>query len=92
MFNIIHPFYNPDQSHSIVEAKNLSAINSARIQSSEINSNLDTNKLDAVNSTLQSSQMKADSADPLVLIIKYTDNYDEDKHYASSEIFFETIK
>jgi len=52
----------------------------------------ETNNLDAVNSALQSSQMKADSIDPPVLIIKDTDNCDEDKHKASSEVFSRTIK
>jgi hypothetical protein len=92
LFNVIQPFYSPHQSHSAAEAKNLSAVNSARLQSSEINTSPETNNLDAVNSTLQSSQMKADSADPLVLIINDTDNCDEDKHKSSSEIFSGTIK
>jgi hypothetical protein len=36
--------------------------------------------------------MKADSTDPPVLIIKHTDNCDEDKHKANSEIFSGTRK
>ena len=56
LFNIIQPFYSPGQSHSVAEAKNISVVNSSKIQSSKINANPETNNLDAVYSALQSSQ------------------------------------
>jgi hypothetical protein len=57
LFNVIQPFYSPGQSHSVAEAKNISVVNSSRLQSSEINANPETNNLDAVYSALQSSQI-----------------------------------
>lgn len=93
LFNVIQPFYSRDQAHCAAEGNMiLSAVNSGRLQSFEINASPETNRLDTVNCTRQSSKIKTDPADPPVLTFKETENCDDDSHKTRPEIFSGKIK